>query len=323
MPFLERALNRAEVEVEFAALTDRNGMRITVENIELIRHKLGRRAVIQYAVRMDDTTTGQAIQKRILIGKVRAKGLDRKSFRVTSELCSEFKRTEPKGVRVPQPWQMVPSFNMWLQEKVSGEPLADVLLGDNLDALASRIAQAAYKVHRSTVVPTRTHTIDNELDILRERLAAVALAQPEWNLRITKLTEQCHALALALPPVPPLPIHRDFHPGQILVDGPRLWLLDFDLFSLGDPAVDIGNFLAHLTELSLRHFGNERHLAAVEREIEEAYVALAGEEIRQRIHTYALLTLARHVYISTQFAERRAFTEPLLCLCEQRLAIVS
>jgi hypothetical protein len=322
MPFLERALDHAEAEAEFAAVADQ-GMRVTVENIELIRHKLGRRAVIQYTVRMDDATTGRAMQERTLVGKARAKGLDRKSFRITSELYSEFKRTKPEGVCVPQPCQMVPAFNMWLQEKAPGEPLADVLMGDNAGALASRIAQAAYKVHRSTVVPTRTHTVGNEVEILQERLAAVAMARPEWNLRITKLTEQCHALALALPPVTPQPIHRDFHPGQILVDGPRLWLLDFDLFSNGDPAVDVGNFLAHLTDLSLRHFGNERHLAAVEREIEDTYVALAGEEIRQRIHTYALLTLARHVYISTQFAERRAFTEPLLSLCEQRMAAVS
>ena len=126
-------------------------------------------------------------------------------------------------------------------------------------------------------------------------------------------------LAASLPSVIPCPVHRDFHPGQILVDGDRLWLLDFDLFSLGDPAVDVGNFLAHITELSLRHFGDERHLASVEQEFVNSYVALAGEEVRPRLAVYAALTMARHVFISTQFPDRRAFTERILNLAEERV----
>ncbi len=44
-------------------------------------------------------------------------------------------------------------------------------------------------------------------------------------------------------------VHRDFHEKQIHI-GPdaRIGLLDFDTLCLGEPAVDIGNFLAH-TEL--------------------------------------------------------------------------
>jgi hypothetical protein len=323
MPFLESALHRAEAEAVFAALARHDGTRVSIEEIELIRHKPGRRAVIQYKVRMESATTARAIEVRSLIGKARAKGLDRKSFRVTKELCAEFKRTEPKGVCVPRPYDVVPAFNMWLQDKVSGEPLGKILLSDDSAALPSRIAEAAYKVHRSAVWPTRTHTVADELRILRERLAVVAAARPEWNGRLGKLMEQCHTLALTLPPITAQPIHRDFYPGQIIVDGVRLWLLDFDLFSFGDPAVDVGNFIAHVTELSLRQFGDERRLTAMEQDIEDTYVSLAGEDVRPRIRIYVLLTLARHIYISTQFEERRAFTDRLLGLCEQRTAAVS
>jgi len=40
-------------------------------------------------------------------------------------------------------------------------------------------------------------------------------------------------------------IHRDFHEKQIIVDEGRARLVDFDTLAMGDPAIDIGNFLAH------------------------------------------------------------------------------
>jgi hypothetical protein len=36
-----------------------------------------------------------------------------------------------------------------------------------------------------------------------------------------------------------------------------------------------------------------------------------------------VLTLVRHIFLSTRFPERRPWTEPLLDLCEERLGIAS
>lgn len=41
-------------------------------------------------------------------------------------------------------------------------------------------------------------------------------------------------------------LHRDFHDGQILIDGDRIGVLDFDLMAIGDPALDLANLLAQL-----------------------------------------------------------------------------
>lgn len=45
----------------------------------------------------------------------------------------------------------------------------------------------------------------------------------------------------------------------------------------------------------------------------------AGEPVRPAVRAYTLLTLARHVYLSTLFPERQPFTARLLELCEERL----
>ncbi len=44
----------------------------------------------------------------------------------------------------------------------------------------------------------------------------------------------------------PRPIHRDFHERQLIYSSGSATLIDFDTVRLGDPAQDIGNFLAHL-----------------------------------------------------------------------------
>lgn len=46
--------------------------------------------------------------------------------------------------------------------------------------------------------------------------------------------------------VEPRPLHRDFHLRQLFLDGGRVWLIDWDLFARGDPALDLGNFLMYL-----------------------------------------------------------------------------
>lgn len=318
MPFLERALDRAEAEAALARLPNFSQMGVRLEAVRLIRHKLGRRAAIEYTLRV--TPPGGGSDLRVLIGKARAKGPDQKSFALTEKLSLEFEQVPPPSISIPRPYAVLPEFNLWLQEKVPGEPVTHFLPGESATAVCARVAEAAHKVHRSAVTPRRTHTVTDEIKILNERLMAVANSVPAWTARLEKLREQCHELALTLPSHVPRPIHRDFHPGQILVDRDRTWLLDFDLFSLGDPAVDVGNFIAHITEMSLRQTGDASAWRALEGAVEDAYVSLAQEAARSRIRVYALLTLARHIYISTQFPERQAFTERLLSLCEQRMA---
>ena len=96
----------------------------------------------------------------------------------------------------------------------------------------------------------------------------------------------------------------------MIVDGPHLHLIDFDLYCEGDPGLDIGNFLGHLTEHSLRTLGDPRALLERERAMEERFVELAGEARRAAVWFYATPTLVRHIYLSIWFPERRPLTGP-------------
>jgi Phosphotransferase enzyme family len=284
--------------------------------VQVMRHKPGKRCLIAYDI----------VGPRgplTLIGKIQARRYGKQGLRTLSAFWDTgFWQDSADGITVPMPYGHVGALQMWLQRKERGIPLTDVLR-PGLSSLMGRVARAAHKIHTAGVAPDKAHTMADELRILRERLPRVADARPELADRIAALLAACAALGTALPPMAPVPSHRDFYPDQVLVDGERLCVIDFDLFCDGDPGLDIGNFSAHITEHSLRVFGDPDALAPLERALEDAYVACAGEALRERVRVYASLTLARHVYLSTLFAERRAFTEPLLVLCEQRLGLAA
>jgi Ser/Thr protein kinase RdoA (MazF antagonist) len=130
----------------------------------------------------------------------------------------------------------------------------------------------------------------------------------------------CRQAAARLMPAPTTTIHRDYYADQVLVDGPRLYLLDFDLYCRGHAAIDVGNAAAHLIEQRIRHGEPNGALHATMNTMIRRYVELAGDSDSLAIQTLCALSLARHVHISANMPERLAFTEAILDQSEQRMA---
>ena len=317
MPLLSRALDLAEVEPVLRRLAGWEGA--AVRAIRAVRYKPGRRCLIEYDVAQPSS------ELVTLVGKARARGADHATFELLRELRRRgFDENAVDGICVPEPIAVVPELGLWLQCKVRGVPAMEGLAGANGLAVARRLAEAAHKLHVAGVPARREHTVADELRILHERLDALAAQRPDLGgvHRLGRLLAACDRLAATIPAPPPEPcgIHRDFYPDQVLVAGERLYLLDFDLYSHGDPALDIGNCIGHITEQAVRTRGDPRALADREAALEDRFVALTGEQTRPAVRAYALLTLARHVSLSAQRVDRQSFTARLLELCEERLA---
>lgn len=301
----------------FDFLPSRAGKAVTLRAIRAVRHKPGQRCVIEY-----DIELSSGDEPLTVIGKIRARHRPETAHGLMASLWKAgFSDRSEDGIAVPQPLGVFADLGMWLQRKVPGQVAAELLLESGATRLVEKIAEAAYKLHCAMVPAKRNHTMADELRILRERLSAVAHDHPQWAGRIGRLLEACERLGAALPPPVPCGIHRDFYADQVIVDGTRLWLIDFDLYCTCDPGLDIGNFLGHITEHSLRTLGNASALAPLEHAMAARFAALAGPAAARAAATYATLTLARHVYLSTLFAERRPNTGRILELCEERLGV--
>jgi aminoglycoside phosphotransferase (APT) family kinase protein len=162
----------------------------------------------------------------------------------------------------------------------------------------------------------------DELAILHQKLPLILEYYPSWEKRIKELLEKCDRLAeKTLPPSQLSGIHRDFYFDQIIVNHDHLYLLDLDLYCQGDPSLDIGNFIGHLTEYAIRKYGNFQALKHHENALEAEFLKLSGSENRYNIKAYTILTLVRHIYLSTQFGDRLFTTEILFDLCQKALRI--
>ncbi|WP_339383366.1 phosphotransferase [Oculatella sp. LEGE 06141] len=318
MPFLSGALDPVQVQPQFAHHLPPHLNTAQLRAIRVIRHKPGRRCLIEYDLEMNPSGSSQLIT---LIGKVRAKGTDVFSYRLQHALWNAgFTADSEDGISVPEPVAAIPAFHMWLQHKVPGTIATQLLPQPNGVTLAQRIAEAADKLHRAGIPSHRRHTIVDELQILHDRLPLILQQHPTWQQRLEDILDACDRLGSAMPQPNLQGIHRDFYPDQIIVDGDRLYLLDLDLYCEGDPSLDIGNFIGHITEQSLRTLGSIHTLADREAALENHFLRLNPATTQLSIQAYTTLTLVRHIYLSTQFPNRRPFTQSLLELCEHRLA---
>lgn len=321
MPMLAEALNPAVMQTHLSQLAPTWGIagQPVLHSIRVLRHKPQRRCLIAYDLILGDRP--ETSQPLTVLGKVRARGLDRASHHVLASLWhSDFGAANSAACAVPQPMGQLPHLHMVLQRYVPGTVATQLIPRSGGTNLCRRIALAAHQLHQTRVTAHRQHTMADELRILHERLPRVLQQYPHWQGRIERLLAACDRLGASLPPCQPTGIHRDFYSDQILVEGDRLYLLDLDLYCMGDPGLDLGNFIAHLTEYSLRTLGRPDGLAQQERAMAGTFIQLAGEQVWPSIWAYTALTLVRHIYISTLFPQRQAITPTLLALCEERLA---
>lgn len=321
LPSLALALDPLEVKRQFKKGLPRlagEGGVVRVRRIRVTRYKPGRRCVVEYDVRVE--RPGVPREATTLIGKIRAGRSGAAAYHEVDAFWRRgFAADASDGISVAEPIAALKEHQMWLQRKVPGKLAAELLAEPGGAALGPRIAEAAHKLHRAGVPARRRHTMADELRILRACLESVAHERPGWAPRLERVLDNCHRVAATTPEPTPVGIHRDFYADQVIVEGSRLHLIDFDLYCLGDPGLDIGNFLGHVTEQSLRELGDPEALTPVENAIEERFVELSGEAVRPSVRAYAALTLARHIYLSMQLRKRRRLTQRLLELCEERL----
>jgi len=318
MPWLADAVNVELAQLALrrtATLTGMDAPSIKVRSARMTRHRPGRRCMVEYGV---EAQIGGASHVFNLLGKVRAKGLDRETLRVVAALRDAgFSSDTADGISVPEPAGVIPEWGMTLSLKVDGSMMSEHLAGAARARFAERVADVARKIHESGVVSRRNHSMADELAVLDASLMQAANASPSLASRIREVGAACREMASDSVPGRVAGIHRDFYGDQIIVSDHRLFVLDLDQFCEGDTSLDIGNFLAHITEQSIRMHGDPSAFDDARHALLERAVSNGGEP--ETILVYDLLTLARQIWISTRIPDRNQITAIILAECERRL----
>ena len=324
MPFLVQALNPLEVQHQFQhcslPLTSGNEQ-VQLNAIRVTRYIPGGRCLLEYDLKLERLDApGENIT---LVGKVHSSGGAWSSYHFVKSLWDAgFGENSEDGISVPEPMGVIPEFQMWLQRKVPGELASKLLPEARGVAPAKLIAQAIYKLHQTGIPTSRRHTMADELHKAHKRFLRLAQMKPQWTQRLERLLDAGAQLANTITEPSRRGIHGDFNPEQVIVNGERLYLLDFERYCEGNPALDLGSFLEHFTTISLSTFGTLDALAEQEKVLTESFLQLSGQTTCATISAYKTLRLMRRICRwSTKVPERCQLAETLLELCEQRLGL--
>ncbi len=206
---------------------------------ELLAHRLHRRAVIRF------TSDGCRDANSVVFKFYKNNSI--KLDRVTSIL--RFMRESGFGpsshIMVPQLLGITPEWSGFAMTNSPGQTIYE-LPDETLLSGMTLAGEALGKIHRLPLRLDAKFGPQEELNLLAHWVDLTAAIAPALRpLLLKKFTTVSKRLASCMSFTPTL-IHRDFHEKQILLDGDSGHLVDFDTICNGDPAIDYGNFLAHL-----------------------------------------------------------------------------
>jgi hypothetical protein len=297
---------------------------LTVTNcrVELVDYGRQHRATLRYRVdaQLGDSSAPQGL---LVYGKLTGDGSGAMAESISATL-RERVLTSATGyhfdIPLALPWQ--PELKLSLLEALPGEALiSDQLkarLRDKpspagnlpLEEMIDACAHIAATLHTSGLALGRRRTLNDELAALQRAIEGVQRVSTQLGKRLADYLVQIARYGAQTEPLPLCFNHGDFTYGQILFDGTKSGLIDFDSVSQAEPALDLGQFLTYVRVASLKSKLSPAATRAFMDQLTDrflnSYADAAGDLIgnratlRERVAIYRTISLLRRSLRSWQ-----------------------
>jgi hypothetical protein len=250
-----------------------------VRAIDVLKYKPGRRCVLAYGLSLSSEPAGSAPARQV-IGKVFRDERGRRLHALQQALWQDgFGPYAGDQVHVPRSLGYVPEMRMQVQECAPGVTLNELAIRGPVAGPVARCGEALAKLHHAPQaaafggeVALQPYRLNDETGRLDTYADTILAGRPDQAARVLAVRAALARWADGLPAPQALTmVHRDFYYSQVLFHRAQLTLIDFDLLALGDPAIDVANFTAHLDFLGLDKLGDMDALAAEGQQFMESY----------------------------------------------------
>jgi aminoglycoside phosphotransferase (APT) family kinase protein len=199
----------------------------------------GRRRVVQYVVAGLDADGPTTLVAKVFEDPRRAELLHRHLQILSAGPFASGRWT------VPQPLGYLPEHALVLFRASSGVPLS--ALPDGAAAVGGVLEAARWlgRLHPSGVHLPRVLDRSQEIQSTLQWAATLAAHDPELRRPALRLASGWATVGRSRAATRNVPIHKDFHPGHVLVDS-QTCVVDLDEARLGDPAYDVAHFCTYL-----------------------------------------------------------------------------
>lgn len=177
----------------------------------------------------------------------------------------------------------------WLIGRVLGEAVSDP--EPDIEALRP-VGAALARLHAQDPPGLLPLTREVEAVTLFALSAHLGFVLPRLAARLHRLVQR---LAEAIAQAPPMnrPIHGDFCASQVLLAGDHVTILDFDRAARGNPAVDLGSFIAHLESKALRGELSASRVEPLRQAFQDGYRRAMHDSVPARVPLYTAVGLVR------------------------------
>ena len=226
-----------------------------------LKHKPGKRSTILY--RLAGRNSSTTARDLALIGKVYVERGDAANVYQRITALREGLSDCTGCAYIPAPLMLLRDLGMVLQEYFEGRHIDRVYWDEKAPAAIANAAKWLAGLHRSPPLPgLAAKSMEHELRKVDGWIGQIINAMPAADTpRLPRARKILHELASTMPRRRLAMIHRDCYHGNILCDGDRVAVIDFDQLSVGDPAMDIGHFLSHLSARAYKKSGNANALS--------------------------------------------------------------
>jgi hypothetical protein len=284
--------------------------------VEVLGYRLERRGTLSVSVQ-ERTRTVSLVAKLVRSEKAtglfdQLQALEKNGFGETSE----------GNLRVPHPLAVTPDGVLWL-EAVFDLSLHDLIGTEPYVSACRSAGLVLQRLHSANLSNLPTFTVEEAQAQLKTLALETAQIYPVLREGIEGVWSHLKTDAPVLAEKDFVPVHRDFYDKQLLVGANRITLLDTDTLSLGDPALDIGNFLAHLILRGKQHLLPEETLAQTKKDFLETYnskkSSVMEKDFEKRVKWWKAAALLRLACLYSLRPRWKKLAWPLLEQSEKAL----
>ena len=219
------------------------GWRVEERALEPTRYRAELGAALRYTLLARDTRSGTSETVRCYL-KIYRSSRGENTIALLQSLAEEA-GTGRRGYAVVRPLAYLDELHTLVLEEAAGTSLLQLLLEGPDDPIGAvrAVARAVAGFNQDDVSVSRTQSLTDQLDDVRQAAALVQWACPQTKADVEAITD---AVVAGLEDVPAVPIHGDLKPDHVFLSGDRVIFIDLDAVVRGDPTRDAAHLFAHL-----------------------------------------------------------------------------
>lgn len=292
---------------------DSRSAKVEDVRVRVLKYKPERKCLVRYEIKWSGTASGAP---RFVYGRI----VPPKRFTWTREILPRLHDAADGLVfDLPKPLGVFPGLCLELFGHLPGVVLFSLVQAENFPARCRQVGMGLRQFHALPVTLEREWNVEAKVARLEEVAAEFSGMLPAEESRIRRVHDQLAARLQGVPPARSRLIHGDFHGDNVLVEGTRVGLVDFEDCRTGDPADDVGSNLAQLMWHTIKA-GERRALPeAGRREFLEGYFAEPDAAVLASLPAHAAMHCFLYGYQCLRHprdAARYEDAEAMLRACE-------